>query len=239
MVTLLFFMPSVVPWTFKEMLHEALAARVPAERLTEPEPAVAVVVPVQVVVNPLGVATISPAGRVSIKDNPVSEEAALGLLMLNVNDVVPLSVMLPAPKVLVMLGGLATVTLAVEVFPVPPSVEVTCTLLFFTPDVVPCTFTEKVHVALAAKVAVARLTEPVPAVAVIAPPPHVPVRPLGVATTRPAGRVSVNATFVRLVPALGFVMYYPGDVVSDRNDAAPKDLRMDAPWPWMFTLAFC
>ena len=121
MVTLLFFVPSVVPWTFSEMVHEELAVRVPAERLTEPEPAVAVVVPVQVVVNPLGVATISPAGRVSVKANPVNEEDAFGLLMLKLSEVVPLRVMLAAPKVLVMLGGVefTTLTLALEVLPVP------------------------------------------------------------------------------------------------------------------------
>jgi hypothetical protein len=31
-------------------------------------------------------------------------------------------------------------------------------------------------------------------VAVIVPPPHVPVRPFGVATTNPVGKVSLNAT---------------------------------------------
>ena len=45
-----------------------------------------------------------------------------------------------------------------------------------------------------ARVAPERLTLPEPATAVIVPPPQVPVRPFGVATTRPAGRVSVNAT---------------------------------------------
>ena len=38
--------------------------------------------------------------------------------------------------------------------------------------------------------AVARLTEPVPEVAVIVPPPHVPVSPLGEATTK-TGRQTV------------------------------------------------
>ena len=46
---------------------------------------------------------------------------------------------------------------ALEVFPVPPSVEVTWTLLFFTPAVVPCTLTETVQEALAAKVPAERL----------------------------------------------------------------------------------
>ena len=44
--------------------------------------------------------------------------------------------MLAAPNALMMTGGATTVMEALEVLPVPPSVEVTCTLLFFTPAVV-------------------------------------------------------------------------------------------------------
>src|SRR5205814_10602755 len=69
-----------------------------------------------------------------------------------------------------------------------------------------CTFTEKLQELLAARVAPVRLTEPEPAAAVIVPPPQEPVRPLGVATTKPAGSVSVNATPVRAVPVLGLVI---------------------------------
>ena len=78
-------------------------------------------------------------------------------------------------------------------------------LLFFVPFVVPVTFTENVHDAAPANVAPERLTDPLPATAEIVPPPQEPVRPFGVATTKPAGSVSVKATPVRLVEALGFV----------------------------------
>ena len=228
MVTLLFFMPAVVPWTFSEMVHEALAARVPEARLTEPEAAVAVAVPPQVLVNALGVATIRPAGNVSVKANSDSDEAALGLLMLKVSEVVPLSKMLLAPNDLRMLGGVefTTLTLALEVFPVPPSVEVMVTLLFFMPVVVPWTFSETVHEALAARVPEARLTEPEAAIAV-AEPPQVLVNALGVATTKPAGNVSVKANPVSEEAALGLVMLKVSEVVPlSVMLAAPKDLRI-------------
>jgi hypothetical protein len=42
-----------------------------------------------------------------------------------VSDVEPFSGMLAAPNALIITGGVSTVTLAFEVFPVPPSVEVT------------------------------------------------------------------------------------------------------------------
>ena len=50
------------------------------------------------------------------------------------------------------------------------------------------------QLALAASVALARLMLLEPATAVIVPPSHEPVNPLGVATTRPVGNVSVNPT---------------------------------------------
>src|SRR5207302_11519472 len=103
--------------------------------------------------------------------------------------------MLAAPNALMITGGAITVIDALEVFPVPPSVDVTCTLLFFTPAVVPVTFTENVHVDPAAGDAVSvppdRLMLPLPATAVIVPLPQEPVKPFGVATTSPAGRLSV------------------------------------------------
>src|SRR5215510_5082287 len=102
-----------------------------------------------------------------------------------------------------MVGGPTTVMLSFEVLPVPPSVEVTCTLLFFTPAVVPRTLTETVHDALAARVPADRLTELEPPTAV-AVPPHVFVR-LGVdATTKPAGNLSVNAIPVSATFVFGF-----------------------------------
>src|SRR5262245_28224703 len=105
--------------------------------------------------------------------------------MVKVKLVEPFTGMPAAPKALMITGGATTVIEAFEVLPVPPSVEVTCTLLFFTPAVVPWTLTETTQEALAATVPPDRLTVPDPAVAV-AEPPHELLRPLGVATTSPA-----------------------------------------------------
>jgi hypothetical protein len=78
--------------------------------------------------------------------------------------------------------------------PLPPlSKAVTVTVLFFEPALVPFTLTEKVHEAPIASVALEREMVPVPAVAVMLPPPHDPVRPLGVETATPDGKVSVKA----------------------------------------------
>ena len=92
---------------------------------------------------------------------------------------------------------------ALDVLPVPPSVDVTWTLLFFTPAVVPCTLTETVQLALAANVPAERLMLPEPATAV-AVPPQVLFNALGVASTRPAGRLSVKAIPVSARFVLGF-----------------------------------
>src|SRR5260221_14005221 len=107
--------------------------------------------------------------------------------MVKVRLVEPFSGIEPAPKALIITGGATTVMLAFDVLPVPPSVEVTCTLLFFTFAVVPCTSSETVQLALAASVAADKLAEPAPATAV-AVPPHVLLNVFGVSTTSPAGK---------------------------------------------------
>src|SRR5580704_12982372 len=109
-------------------------------------------------------------------------------------------------------GAPTTVMLAFEVFPVPPSADVTCTLLFFTPAVVPCTFSETVQEALAARVLPERLADPAPDAAV-AVPPHVLDNPLGVATTNPAGKLSVKAIPVSVTAAFGLVTLNVKEVV--------------------------
>ena len=99
-----------------------------------------------------------------------------------------------------------TVRVADVVFDKPPS-AITVTVLFFVPVVVPFTLTEKVQEAPAASVAPERETALLPAVAVIVPPPHDPVRPLGVETTSPAGKLSVNPIPVSdIVLAVGLVI---------------------------------
>jgi len=75
-----------------------------------------------------------------------------------------------------------TVSVAVAVFPLP-TLDVTALVVFtLEPALVPFTLTEKVHEAPAASVAPESATELLPAGAVMAPPPHEPVRPFGVET---------------------------------------------------------
>jgi hypothetical protein len=126
-----------------------------------------------------------------------------------------------------MTGGPVTVIDAFDVLPVPASVDVTWTLLFLTPAVVPCTFTEKVQLVLAANVPAERLMLPDPATAV-AVPPHVLFNALGVATTNPAGRLSVKAIPVRARLVLGFWMVNVSEVVPFNGMlAAPKALVIE------------
>src|SRR5581483_11224317 len=100
---------------------------------------------------------------------------------------------------------------------VPLWVEVAATVFVLVPAVVAVTFTLKVHAAAGARVAPASVTAWPPALAVIVPPPQLPVRPLGVATTRPEGRLSVKPTPVRLTGlAAGFV------TVNDRLVGTPR-----------------
>jgi hypothetical protein len=153
-------------------------------------------------------ATVRPVGSVSVKATPVSATAlAAGFVMVKVSEVVAFRAMLLGLKTLAIDGGATTLMLAEAVPPVPPSVEVTLpVVLFCNPAAVPVTFTENVQLALAAIVPPLRLIVFVPAVAVIVPAPHVPVRPFGVEMTNPAGSVSLKTTPVRATVVLGFVM---------------------------------
>jgi hypothetical protein len=141
-------------------------------------------------------ATVKPVGIVSVNATPAKDTAfALGFVMVNVSEVVAFNAIDVGLKVLAIEGGATTLILAEAFPPVPPSVELILpVVLFFVPAVVPVTFTANVHELLAAIVPPERLTEPDPALAVIVPEPHVPVRPFGVETARPAGSVSVKAT---------------------------------------------
>jgi hypothetical protein len=213
--TLLFFTLAVVPVTFAESVHEEFVARVPPARLSTPDPAIAVATPPQVLVRALGVATTSPAGKLSVNATPVSEIALLaGFVIVNVSDVDPFKGMAAAPNDLVIVGGVATVRFAVAVFPVPPFVEETAPVVFTKlPDAVPVTFTVNVQVLLTATVPPVSDTLPDPATAV-ATPPQVLVSPFGVATTIPAGNVSVKATPVSATAfAAGFVIVNVSEVV--------------------------
>jgi hypothetical protein len=200
------FVPAVVALTLTENVQEALAASVAADRPTLDEPATAVIVPLaHDPVRPLGAATASPEGNVSVKATPETDAPAFGFDIVKVSVVAPFRPTVDAPKALLMVGGTATVKPAVAVLPALLSFDVTGPAVFvFVPVVVAVTLMEKVQEAVAPSVAPDKLTLDEPAVAVRVPPPQDPVRPLGVETTSPEGKLSVKPTLVS-DEALGFV----------------------------------
>ena len=202
----LVYCPEVAPVTFTTTVQEVFVAMVLPVRLMLPEPATAVAVPPHVLVSALGVETTSPAGKESVNAAPVCATwLAAGLVMVKVSDVVPFSGIAAAPKALAIDGGATTLMLAEAVPPVPPSIEVTLpVVLFFVPAVVPVTFTLNVHEVLCARVAPDKLMTLVACVAVMVPPPQLPVSPLGVEITNPAGSVSLKPIPVSVVVVLLF-----------------------------------
>jgi hypothetical protein len=200
------YIPDATPTTLTDTVQLLPAAILPPLKDTLLLPAIAVTVPPQFPVRPLGVATTMPAGIGSLNATPLRAAVfPAGFVIMNVSEVVPFSAMFPVPNPLAIDGGPTTAVLADAVVPVPPSVEVTALVtLFFVPTVVPVTFIENVHDDPADKVAPDKLTAPAAATAVIDPPPHEPVRPLGVEITRPAGSVSVKPIPDRLCVALVF-----------------------------------
>jgi hypothetical protein len=132
-------MPPATAVMLRETVQVALAAMLPPVMEIEFDPAVAVIVgvPQPALVKPFGVETASPAGSVSANATFVAATDALGLLIENVSEVDPLSGSEAAPNAFEIVGGCPTVIDAFDVFPLPPSVDVTETVLFFTPAVVP------------------------------------------------------------------------------------------------------
>jgi hypothetical protein len=198
-------LPAVGPVTVTLNTHWLLMATLAPDRAM-PVGAVVVSVPPHTLAEEL--ATVSPAGSVSVNATPVSATVlAAGLVMVNCNEVVAFSGIVVGLKALVMDGGATTVSVAVfDVEPVPPSVEViTLVVLFFAPAAAPVTFTKNVQELLAAIVPPARVTDEEPAVAVMVPLPQPPDKPLGEETTRPAGKVSLKLIPVSVVVALGLV----------------------------------
>src|SRR4051794_19113302 len=135
-----------------------------------PDPAVAVTVLVTAhwLLTPLGVATMRPAGSVSVNATPVSVADSLELRRTNVRVVVPPTGTLAAPKDLLIVGGLTTVRVSLAVPPGPPSFEVTAlVVLSLLPAVVPVTLTMIVHPKGGGSIPPVRVMLPDPAVAVM------------------------------------------------------------------------
>ena len=201
--------PIAMPVTFTEKVQEAPGARVAPDKLMLFEPAIAVMVPPpHEPVRTLGVDTTRADGSVSVNTSPVSVVRVFGFVSVKLRAVLPKNKSTcESAKVLVRVGGEITLSVADAAVPFPPSVEVTGPLvLFFTPSVTARMFTLNVQDAPAGSVAPVRLTVPEPAVAVMVPPPHEPLRPFGVATIRPDGSVSVKPTPLNDAAAFGFVM---------------------------------
>src|SRR5258705_684085 len=177
----------------------------------EDEPGVAVTVPPQSLLSSLGDAITRPSGKLSANAIPVSVTfvfgSLFGLLMVKLNKVVPFGVTLSGRKSLLIVGGKATPKVADAELPMPPLVELTApVLLSYEPTTELVTFTLTVQKLLIAIVPPVRETLPDPTAAV-AVPPQVLIRLSGLATTRFAGKLSVNATPLSgTVFAEGFVI---------------------------------
>lgn len=194
--------PAVVPltatWTLQANVNPGM---LPPVREMELEPVTAVRVPLQVLIKPLGVATTRPAGRVSVKAKPVCDPKPMPMVKLRL--VEPFRAMAAAPKDLKMLGeGDPTIRVAVAVLPMPPSVEETLpVMLTLVPPVVPVTLSEILQPKIPTKGGNSVVAPPVremdaePGVAVSVPP-QLLLKEFGLATTNPAGRLSVKATLV-------------------------------------------
>lgn len=174
--------------------------------------ATAITVPPQFVPSLGLLETVKPAGNVSLKAIPLSD-GELGLLMIMFKlESPPERGMLVGVKEMAIVGGEMTLMEALDVFPLPPSVEVTSTLLSLLPCPVPVTFTLKLQEALAPSVPAERVTEEEPAVARMPPLPQVPVKPFGVDTTMPGGSESVKATPLNGEVEFGLEMENVSDV---------------------------
>src|SRR5579863_6393679 len=100
-----------------------LIAIEPPARLIVPEPGVAVAIPPQVEVRPLGVATTSPAGSASVNATPVSAAKLFGFVIEKLTVVVPPGRNLLGTKLLLMDGGNSTAIEAVAPSPSRDSFE--------------------------------------------------------------------------------------------------------------------
>jgi hypothetical protein len=202
--------PAVVPCTSTLKVHDAAWLTTPLDRLIKDDPATAVTDPLQVLLT-LGVgATTSPAGRLSVNATPLRVTLLFGLLMMKLTEVVPFRGIVVAPNALLIVGGLATVRVAVLlVAPVPPLVELTAPVVLgiLFPDCVPVTFTTIVQLAPGVVTLPPDRLIVVVLAAAVTVPPQVLLTPGVLATCNPLVSVSLNATpNSAVVLAAGLVM---------------------------------
>ncbi len=179
-----------------------------------PEPALAVVVPPQVL--DAGEAISSPDGKLSVKER-LDSDVVFGLEMLIVSVAVPFTGIVALLNELVTVGASDTVRVAESVFPVPPLSEVALKLTGYTPCAsvrIVIVNMQLVFGAISAPVRVmveglVRVTVPVAGAAPIFGQTGVCEALL---TCIPTGKLAVNDTLVRLsgfVPGLLIVICNP------------------------------
>ena len=127
--------PALIPVTLTEKVHDPLEARVPPDKLTvEGDPGGLLIVAVMVPLphEPVTVvdANFTPPGNVSVNATPLSATLLLGFCSVKLNVLLPFSGMLLGLNDLAIVGGLATVRVAVAAAPLPPSVELIGPVLF-------------------------------------------------------------------------------------------------------------
>ena len=214
--------PDAVPVTFTVIVHEPLTGIVPLASTTEAVPAVAVVVPPQVLTNPLGVATSKPAGKISVIAAPV-KSTALGFLSVRVREVTPPTGSTGTPNALLTVGGTATKVVAVAGVPVSVTPAVfdavgAEVVLTAGPAAIPLTVAEIMQILPAARVNAGTVIVVVVLVA------------LQLLVTNPkiarlAGKVSVNWTLVSgvalmLLTTMANVVVAPSGKLAWANDLA-------------------
>lgn len=163
------------------------------EKVGEPQPEVPAAV---------GLAMNIPVGSVSVNATPVNAVAGFGFVMVKTNGVVPPITRGLMENSLEITGGETTSNVAEAVFPVPPLVEVTASLVFtYVPPVEAVTLTTTVQVPPI-------VSEPPVNVTESDVLDTVPLHCAGFGTLAiviPAGKVSVNPTPVNArVLAAGF-----------------------------------
>ena len=163
--------------TLTENVQALFAAIVPFDKVTELEVVLIVPEPHEPV-SPLGVATASPAGMVSMKATPLSALPGLGFEMVKLKGVEPPRPMEALPKDFEIEGAEPTVKLAEAVAPVPPLVDVMePVVLVYEPGVELVTVTLNVQELAAEIEPPDKVIAPEPAVAVTVPEAAVQANP--------------------------------------------------------------
>jgi len=115
---MLFFVPILVPVTATEKEQELEAVKVNAVIPIVFPPALAAILPVQLPLRLLGLATTKPDGKVSVAETLFKVNAEFGFANVKVRDVVPFSGMLAALNAFAIVGltgtGLTVTTVAAD-----------------------------------------------------------------------------------------------------------------------------